>query len=209
MAGIALGIAHAGLAETAVRRLRAMLLMALAEGSLEARWHIGDPAEAHVLVTTAAALRELKPTLPLSSTRVIAVLAAEADAPAPGVFRLAVPIRLEALLELLTMAERRGSAQPIAPIASDHPLMRVAMLIRSDGKTADDRVWRVAGLARVPIYVMPSRRQFYCTESLLAMQHLDPNSEISVISLIPTKLPAGRTQPKPLVMLQWTVGLLA
>jgi hypothetical protein len=210
MNGVALGIAHAGLAESDVRRLRAMLLLALAEGSLRGHWQISEPATAQVLVTSATAFAEVARLLPTSRARLVAVLAEEAAyVPPPGTVKIDRPIGMDALLELLTLAESRMTAQPIAPAtAEEHRLIQLAGLIRAEGAVPDSRAWVITGLGRGPIWAVPSRRQFFCAESLFAVQTLDLHTGISLSPRPIEELPAERIQPRPLVMLQWTVGLL-
>src|SRR5690606_29380782 len=68
--------------------------------------------------------------------------------------------------------------------------------------------WRVTGLSRAPIYIAPHRRQFFCTESLRTVHRFDVRNGIELTLLPSTNLPVADEQPKPMVMLQWSVGLL-
>lgn len=201
-----LGLAHVGLAEADVRRLRAMMMMALADGALRRRWSIVDPSRASVVIIgmeAAGRLAELA-----SGNRIVAVLVGTADVVPPGTRTLSWPIRAEALLELLQEAERR--AIPIARAREpEHSLIRLAKLLRSAGADApSEDAWRIRGLCRASVYIAPGRRQFFCTESLRSLQRFDIRNDIDLSPLPPTALPAARAQPKPIVMLQWSVGLL-
>jgi hypothetical protein len=205
----ALGIAHVGLAEADVQRLRAMLLLVLAEGTLSGNWHVSDPAGADLLVTTKDVLRQLSRSLPASATRLVAVLSAASEPAPQGAFSLATPIAMEALLKLMVHAEdRRMHPYRSSALARRHPLTQLAELIRNRGEGAPKgRTLRIEGLARAPIYAVIAHRQFYCSESLLAVAHFDAHTEVAIEPLGVEEVPAECTQPKPLVMLQWAVGL--
>jgi hypothetical protein len=208
MKGVALGIAHAGLTDGDASRLRAMLLLALAEGTLIGHWYESEPEDSDVLVTSAKAYGELAQRLPQSRARIVAILGESAVPSPPGTFRLGRPISVDALLGLLTVAEGRVAGAPIAAsTAQEHGLMQLAALIRSHGGTGAGRAWRISGLARAPIYAVPEDRQFFCTESLFAVQSFDLQTRIIVTPLAPG-VPPVRARPRPLVMLQWAVGLM-
>jgi hypothetical protein len=201
-----LGLAHVGLGEADVRRLRAMMMMALADGSLRGRWSIVEAPRANVVIVGAEALARLASLAP--GNRLVAVLAGASDVVPPGTRTLSWPIRVEALLELLKDAERQAISSSVAH-GSEHSLIRLAKLLRAKGADApQEDAWRVTGLCRAPIYVAPARRQFFCTESLRSLSRFDLRNEIALSPMPLTALPAASEQPKPLVMLQWSIGLL-
>lgn len=201
-----LGLAHVGLSEADVRRLRAMLMMALADGSLRARWISVDATEADAVILGAEAIDRLDEFA--RTKRLVAVLVGAADCVPPGTRTLNWPIRAEALLELLQEAE----AQP-APTAAaatlDRPLVRLAQLLRrGDHDGLRGEAWCVTGLSRTPIYVVPQLRQFFCTESLRTVHRFDVHNDIDLTPMPIAELPIGHEHPKPIVMLQWSIGLL-
>jgi hypothetical protein len=203
---VELGLAQVGLNERDIRRLRAMMMVALADGSLRKRWGFVEASCASVIIVDIEAAGQVQQLA--AGGRIVAVLAGAADAVPPGVRTLSWPIRAEALLELMQEAERRphlqsGSAPP------DDPLIQVADLLRRTGSSASQEdAWQVTGLCRAPIFIAPQRRRFYCTDSLRTLHRFDGRSEIKVSPIALADLPSADEQPKPIVMLQWSVGLL-
>lgn len=202
---VELGLAHVGLLETDVRRLRAMLMMALADGSLRAHWNIVAPERANVIVLSADLTDQL--TTLARNDRLVALLVGAADTAPPRTPTLRWPIRMEELLELLKRAEMQSFARS-NDVAADHPLIRLADLLRPQSAASRD-AWRITGLSRTPIYVAPARRQFFCAESLRTIHRFDVRNDISLAPVSLADLPLGQEQSRPIVMLQWSIGLLA
>jgi hypothetical protein len=203
---VELGLAHVGLIEADIRRLRAMLMLALADGSLRAQWNIVDAQRADVIILSAEQIEE---RIPLSrGDRLVAVLVGASDRVPAGIPTLSWPIRMEDLLELLKQAELQALARSNAA-SSDHPLIQLANLLRSLSRNVSrDDAWRITGLSRTPIYVAPGRHQFFCTESLRTVHRFDIRNAIGLSPIPVSDLPSNHEQPKPIVMLQWSIGLL-
>jgi hypothetical protein len=202
---VELGLAHVGLGEADIRRLRAMLMMAMADGSLRAHWSEMDASRASVIILGADRVEQW-PEL-ARGNRIVAVLVGAADKVAPGTPTISWPIRAEALLDLLKQAENRFS-QPASRGVSQ-PLIQLADLLRRTGDSAPrSDAWLVTGLTRASIYIAPQRRQFFCTESLRSMHRFDVRNQLEVALVPLADLPSAPEMPKPIVMLQWSVGLL-
>jgi hypothetical protein len=205
-----LGIAHTGLSDDDIRRLRAMLLMALADGSLKGRWYETDPAAAHLLVTSPRIHSVLDASGLLNPNKIVGMVVRDNEPLPPGALKISWPISIDGMLELLQLAERRAletsAEQNVA--RADHPLVHLAELLRHPGTGASDReTVRIAGLVPAPIYVVLSRRQFHSANSPRALQHLGTRSEIAIDRLPLAQLPADAGGPQPLVILQWSLGL--
>ena len=206
-----LGIAHVGLADTDVRRLKSMMASAIGDCTLVARWCLAQPAKAHLVVGSPEAAAEIvaDTVADRNPEQVVAVLAGESDAEVPGTERLPWPIRIEQLLSLLRTVERRVLKVSVMPEAdAAHPLVRLAALLRHAEEPAD-LSWRITGLGRAPIYITPARRQYFCAESLRMLRSFDSGSRLDFMPVPPRDLPTEFTQPKPIAMLQWSVGMLA
>jgi hypothetical protein len=205
---VELGLAHIGLGEADVRRLRAMMMMALADGSLRARWSLTHTRDASVIIVGVEMLDRLEDLS--QDNRIAVALVGAADRVPPGTRTISWPIRVEALLDLLKQAEARQFTSRSRAAASDSPLVRLAKLLRPAGQSEapPGDAWRVTGLSRAPIYIAPARRQFFCTESLRSVHRFDFRSEIELTPLPVTELPLAQEHPKPIVMLQWSIGLL-
>ena len=206
-----LGIAHIGLADTDVRRLKSMMASAIGDGTLVARWCLAKPASAHLVIGSPESAGNILSTsgAGLNPEQVVAVLAGESDAEVEGAVKLPWPIRIEHLLDLLRTVERRVLKVTVMPEAdAAHPLVRLAALLRHAEEPAD-LSWRITGLGRAPIYIAPARRQYFCAESLRMLRSFDNGSRLDFMPVPPRDLPTEFTQPKPIAMLQWSVGLLA
>jgi hypothetical protein len=200
-----LGLAHVGLSEADIRRLRAMLMMALADGTLRARWTLTDAQHAHVVILGVEALDRRESFA--ADGRIVVVLVGAADRVPPGTRTLTWPIRAETLLALLKETEGRTLSR--SSVDHTRPLIQLAELLRPAPRETDSaQAWRVTGLARAPIYVAPHRRQFFCSESLRSVHRFDARKDIELTPLAPAELSSVSDSPKPLVMLQWSVGLL-
>jgi hypothetical protein len=201
-----LGLAEVGLSEADGRRLRAMLMMALADGSLRARWRLVDASHARVIILDAAKIDRL-PGLN-QDNRIVAVLAGTADSVPAGARTLDWPIRAEALLALLRDAEAQAHA-PRADATSGRPLIRLAELLRRTNLHATHGdAWLVTGMTRAPMYIAPQRKQFFCTESLRTLHRFDVRNDFEIAPIPATALPIANERPKPIAMLQWSIGLL-
>ena len=204
-----LGLAYVGLGPQDVHRLKGVMVKVITDGLVAGRWRLTDPAKAHLIIAgsdSSAARHGHKPTAPLQS--VVAVLAGESDAVAEGCLKLAWPIRLEDVVALLGMIERRvPSNGAIQPAVREHSLIRLAgILRRSDA--SNDFAWRIAGLTKGPTFVAPARKLCFSGDSLMSIGRFDMAREVEFDPISLDALPESSEQRKPIVMLQWWVGLL-
>jgi hypothetical protein len=205
-----LGIAHVGLADTDVRRLKSMMASAIGDCTLVARWCLAKLETAHLVIGSpeAAAGIVADCAAERNPEQVVAVLAGESDAEVEGTEKLPWPIRIEHLLALLRTVERRVLKVSVMPEAdASHPLVRLAALLRHAEGPAD-LCWRIVGLGRAPIYIAPAHRQYFCAESLRTLNRFENGGRLDFMPVPPRDLPTEFTQPKPIAMLQWSVGLL-
>jgi hypothetical protein len=216
-----LGIAHLGLSEPDSYRLRTVSSFAATVAVLRHRWVMSVPEKADLLVVNS----DWPPPRIRSSAngmrQIVAVLAKDSDEVPGGYLRLRSPIRLENLLSLLTAVE--GSAERIwrerltragAGVSEDmlSPLLELAALIREetirregDGAEPSGALWSASGFTEQPLIICPGERAFYSDEPLIS-----PSLEKDVpIEIVPVaEHEAGPLSGKrPLVMLQWAVGL--
>lgn len=209
-----LGIAHVGLADTDVRRLKSMMASAIGDGTLVARWCLAKPVAAHLVIGSPESAHRIlsNPAGAQNGEQVVAALAGESDAEVEGAVKLPWPIRIEHLLNLLRSVERQVLKVSVMPEAdAAHPLVRLAALLRHAEQPAD-LSWRITGLGRAPIFIAPARRQYFCAESLRMLRSFDSfdgSQHLDFMPVPPRDLPTEFTQPKPIAMLQWSVGLLA
>ncbi len=210
-----LGIAHVGLAKTDVQRLKAVMAMAITNDTLAARWCMRETGTADLVIfapdspegqAMAAAGRA-------SRAKVFAVLAGESEHVEVACERLAWPIRLEGLLELLKKVEKRSAAEagvsePPPPSLHDSGshLVRLASLLRDAPESTDGVAWRIDGASRRPLYIVPGRRSFYFGEPLTALRNLDFDVQLDFVPL-PIEEVSDKAAAKPIQMLQWLVGL--
>jgi hypothetical protein len=203
---VELGLAHVGLSEADVRRLRAMLMLALADGSLRAQWNFVAAKHARVIILGVESIDQMEAFS--QGNRIVSVLVGAADHVPPGTRTLSWPIRAEDLLELLQQAETLEVSNASTSSCSRSLIQLAELLRRSSQDTPRNEVWRVTGLSRTPIYIAPHHRQFFCTESLRTVHRFDVRDEIDLIQVPIGELPVLQEQPKPIVMLQWSIGLL-
>lgn len=209
------GVAHVGLTGADQTRLKAILGIAVTGGGLAARWRMCDPAEACLVVVGAGssegALFLGQPNL--QQGKVVAVLAGESDEVPAGCTKLPWPIRLEHVLALLKRIEQTPVSAPAAkrPASAargrENHLVRFASLLRDAATAPRDLVWRISGMHKRSIYVALGERAFYFADSLANLRTVDPDVELEFVP-VPAEAAPGHGTKRPIVMLQWTVGLL-
>ena len=211
-----LSISQVGLSNADSHRLKTVLVMAvIGDGSLRKSWKFVESPDANLVVTSLDSEegRELIGSTKQVDGRRIALLAGEADEVPDGVTKLPWPIRLEELLKLLRSVEKKfgdsdASIVKSEPVTTSNevPLIRLASLLRdSDGATSNT-AWKVEGLSRNSVYVSPGEKLFYLGESLNGLRNIDPHRELS-FDPVPIEDVQRKAGKKPLVMLQWLVGL--
>jgi len=214
-----LGIAHIGLSDSDAQRLRAVMAMAFTNRDLKYRWMMTVPATANLVVVAADSEAGLAAAAASAGRQTFAVLAGEADAVPSGCLKFAWPIRLENTVSLLAAVERKieKNGQPGAKAAQLGParvgpangsdLIRLASMLREGGGPAGT-VWRVDGISKRPLYVAPADKAFYFNESLVVLRDSSAFAQLSFVP-VPIEELSVLVGKKPLVMLQWLVGLLS
>lgn len=208
------GIAHVGLAVADQTRLKAILGIAVAGGGLAARWRMCDAADACLVVVGAGSSEGARFVAQpdLQQGKVVAVLAGESDQVPAGCTRLPWPIRLEHVLALLKRIEQTPVSAPSAKRSAaargpESHLVRFASLLRDAATAPRNLVWRISGMHKRSIYVALGERAFYFADSLAHLRTVDPDVELEFVP-VPAEAAPGHGTRRPIVMLQWTVGLL-
>jgi hypothetical protein len=215
MMTVDLRIGYVGLSEMDEQRLKAVMRMALTNGVLRAKWRMSEAAHAHLVVVAPDSAEGLAMIAAghQDPGKVFAVLAGESDSITLDCARLPWPIRLENLLALLKSVESKADHADATPAAqsclteSKSHFVRLAALLRASEDASEQVAWRIAGLHRRSLYVAPGRRVFYFGDSLATLRQINTSIELEFVPIPIEELPhdGGR---KPIVMLQWLVGLL-
>jgi hypothetical protein len=208
-----LHISHVGLSEADLKRLKAVMVAIVSNGDVDARWCMGDATTANLVLVSpdSDVARQFAVDPARNPRQVIAAVVGESDSVSFECEKLAWPIRLTSLLDLLKRVEARASKVdasdvpdiPNAP--ADNQLMQLARLLR-EGESADDLVWRVSGLSNRPVYVAAQQRSFIYEDSLLNLLQFDPHAALQMEPITADQLPP-QDQRKPIRMLQWLIGL--
>jgi len=206
-------ISHLGLPAADVKRLKAVMVAIVSGNDLQARWCMGDAATADLVLVSpdGELVRQFVADPARGPNQVIAALVGESDSVSFESEKIAWPIRLGGLLELLQRVELRirkvgtGSTPEIPPAPADNKLVQLAKLLR-DEDCGDNLAWRVSGLSDRPVYVAPHQQTFICEDSLLSLLQFDPHAAIELVPITDAQFRA-QGQRKPIRMLQWLIGL--
>lgn len=204
-----LGLAYVGLSPQDVLRLKGILVKVITDRLVAGLWRITDPAKAHLIIAggPSSAGRHGQQLTQHRQT-VVAVLMGESDAAVEGCLKLAWPIRLDDVVALLEMIERRvPSNGAMPPAMREHSLIRLAGVLRHSD-APNDFAWRIDGLTKGPTYVAPARKLCFSGDSLMSIGRFDMAREVEFDPISLDALPESSERRKPIVMLQWWVGLL-
>jgi hypothetical protein len=209
-----LGVAQLGLSETDAHRLKTMLGIAATSSGLGHRWVMSNPSAADLVVLSpeSAVSAELLDIKRSARRQVFAVVAGETDVVPPECHRLPWPVRLEHVVSLLEVVERKvekanrlSTVPGTAHCEPDNDLVGLASILR--GVTGGEPGgWRVDGIAGHALHISLADRVFYFDDSLANLRGLAPDIRFEF-----NPVPAGsmRAMPakRPLIMLQWLIGL--
>ena len=213
---MALGVSQVGLSDSDRHRLRTILAMVMMNSSAaREKWVATDAAAANLVVTDAAssAGRELIESSKDNEGLLVAVLAGEADEVPEGCLKLAWPIRVEEMLRLLITAQKHLEQFESSPstLTADAQgessgLVQVASMLRDSDDKGSNTAWRIDGLSSRPVYISAGDGIFCFGGSLIKLRALDPQLQASFVP-IPIEDISAKNDKKPLVMLQWLIGL--
>jgi hypothetical protein len=147
------------------------------------------------------------------------VLVAAADTIPPGCERLLWPMRASDLRSLLLNVEDRvarrngggtssaGGLLTPAPLPGNSLLDLANMLREANEPDAHGSAWIVRGIAPMPLYVVPRTSAFLFEGSLATLRNLPRHGPLAITRVREQDLSHGGAA-KPLIMLQWLVGIL-
>lgn len=217
---MALTMSQIGLSPADQQRLKAIMGILLTNQGMEHRWSMGAPGESQLVIIAADSDEGLAFAAENAGTdgKLLAVLAGESDTVPGSCVRLPWPLRVEDMLRVLKKAENLAeasspaetSARPAPPVQGDNSadhIMRLAVMLRDANEASGDAVWYIKGFGNRSLYVVPGHRSFYYGDSLATLRNLDPKAHLEFVPISQEQLP-GRQLQKPIVMLQWLVGLL-
>ena len=147
---------------------------------------------------------------------VTAVLVAAADTIPPGCKRLLRPVRAKDLRNLLLEVEQRVvsgktgavSGRTIRPPRPPVSLLELASTLREANEPdSHGSAWIVRGIGPGPLYVVPGTSAFLFEGSLSTLRNLPLGRSLTIARIPEQDLPYGAAG-KPLIMLQWLVGML-
>ena len=213
---MALGISQVGLSDSDSHRLRTILAMVMMNSpTAREKWVSTDATAANLVVTDveSSAGQELIDSSKDNEGLLVAVLAGEADKVPEGCLKLAWPSRVEELLRLLITAQERLEQFESSPSAltedaqgGSSGLVQVASMIRDSDEKGSNTAWRIDGLSSRPVYISPGDSIFCFGGSLIKLRALDPKLQASFVP-VPIEDINAKHDKKPLVMLQWLIGL--
>lgn len=135
---------------------------------------------------------------------VTAVLVAAADTIPPGCERLLWPVRPKDLRNLLLKVEQRTIPPPQPSVS----LLELASTLREANEPGSHgSAWIVRGIGAGPLYVVPGTSAFLFEGSLSTLRNLPRGRSLTIARIPEQDLPCGAAG-KPLIMLQWLVGML-
>jgi len=220
------GIAFVGLPPDDERRVATAIEIMSRHKLLPSPWR--------VCAVTAADLVIVAPNNPASQPLlenaiqrtgpVTAVLVAAADTIPPGCARLVWPVRPKDLRNLLLEVEqrvvrRKDGAEASAGVsnvkgrtigAPRRPvsLLELAHTLREANEPdSHGSAWIVRGIGPRPLYVVPRISAFLFEGSLSTLRNLPRGRSLTITRIPEQDLPCGAAG-KPLIMLQWLVGML-
>lgn len=208
-----LHISHVGLSAADVKRFKAVMIAIVSNRDVEARWCMGEPHTANLVLVSpdSEVARQFVADPARKPDQVIAAVVGESDSVSFECDKLAWPIRLASLLELLKRVELRipssisASAAELPSAPARNKLVELAKLLR-DVESGDNLAWRINGLSDRPVYVAPHEKAFIFEDSLLHLVQFDPLAELELVPITVGQVPR-EDQRKPIRMLQWLVGL--
>jgi len=206
-------ISHVGLSDADLKRFKAVMIAIVSNRDVEARWCMGEATTANLVLVSPDS--ELTQQFIADPTRkpgqIIAAILGESDSVAFECEKLAWPLRLPGLIDLLKRVEQRigsadGKTAPESPgISADNKLVQFAQLLR-ETTPGDKPTWCVSGLSERPVYVSLQDKTFIFEDSLLNLLQVDPNAALELQPISEDQLPE-QGQRKPIRMLQWLIGL--
>jgi hypothetical protein len=141
-------------------------------------------------------------------------LVAAADTIPPGCERLLWPVRPKDLRNLLLEVEQRmvrrkdGAEAKIGAPRRPVSLLELAHTLREANEPdSHGSAWIVRGIGPRPLYVVPRISAFLFEGSLSTLRNLPPGRSLTITRIPEQDLPCGAAG-KPLIMLQWLVGML-
>ena len=224
--GVDLGVAFVGLPPDDEWRVRAAIEIMSRHKLLPTPWRLCAVKSADLLIV-APNNPASHPLLERATQRtgpVTAVLVAAAETIPPGCERLLWPVRPKDLRNLLLEVERRvvrGKADadtgadassvkgrtvraPRPPVS----LLELAHTLRAANEPdSHDSAWIVRGIGHKPLYVVPGDSAFLFEGSLSTLRNLPRGRSLTITRIPQQDLPCGAVG-KPLIMLQWLVGML-
>jgi hypothetical protein len=220
------GVAFVGLPPDDERRVGAAIQIMSRHKLLPTPWRLCAVTAAD-LVIVAPNNPASQPLLESAIQRtgpVTAVLVAAADTIPPGCKRLLRPVRAKDLRNLLLEVEQRvvsgkagaeiGAAiggvrgRTIRPPRPPVSLLELAYTLREANEPdSHGSAWIVRGIAAKPLYVVPGISTFLFEGSLTTLRNLPRNRSLTITRIREQDLP-DRAGGKPLIMLQWLVGML-
>jgi hypothetical protein len=220
------GVAFAGLPPDDERRIAAAIEIMSRHKLLPTPWHLCAVSAAD-LVIVAPNNPASQPLLASAIQRtgpVTAVLVAAADPIPPGCERLLWPVRPKDLRNLLLEVEQRvvrrkagadsgtgASSVKGRTIRAPRPpvsLLELAHMLREANQPdSHGSAWIVRGIGPRPLYVVPGISAFLFEGSLSTLRNLPRGRSLTITRIPEQDLPDTGTG-KPLIMLQWLVGML-
>jgi hypothetical protein len=219
------GVAFVGLPPDDERRVAAAIEIMSRHKLLPTRWRLCAVTAAD-LVIVAPNDPASQPLLENAIQRtgpVTAVLVSAADTIPPGCERLVWPVRPKDLRNLLLEVEQRvvrrkdgaetsagvsvkgrTSGAPRQPVS----LLELAHTLREANEPdSHGSAWIVRGIGPRPLYVVPRISAFLFEGSLSTLRNLPRGRSLTITRIPEQDLPRGAAG-KPLIMLQWLVGML-
>jgi hypothetical protein len=224
--GVDLGVAFVGLPPDDERRIRAAIEILSRHKLLPTPWRSCAVTSAD-LVIVAPNNPASQPLLASAIQRtgpVTAVLVAATEPIPPGCERLLWPVRPKDLRSLLLEIEQRVVRQKagantgagassvkgrtIRPPRPPVSLLELAHTLRAANEPdSHDSAWIVRGIGPRPLYVVPGTSSFLFEGSLSTLRNLPLGRSLTITRIPEQDLPCGAVG-KPLIMLQWLVGML-
>jgi hypothetical protein len=213
------GVAFVGLPPGDERRIRAAIGILSIHKLLPTPWRLCAVEEAD-LVIVAPDNPVSRPLLESAIQRtgpVTAALVVAADTIPTGCERLLWPIRASDLRNLLLNVEDRvthgngsagtSSAGGLTPLSRGSLLDLANMLREANEPDSLGSAWIVHGIAPKLLYVVPRRSAFFFEGSLSTLRNLPRHGSLAITRVREQDLSHGGAA-KPLIMLQWLVGIL-
>jgi hypothetical protein len=224
------GVAFVGLPPDAERGIRAAIGMLTIAKHLPVPWRVCTVEEADLVIVAPKSVgsqllleRAIRQRGP-----VISALVGAADTVPPGCEKLSWPVRGNDLRNLLLTVDERGgrgsgsdgashSGANVGALSTHEPVPRGSLLdlayVLKEANEPDSYgcAWMVLGIGCKPLYVAPRLSAFLFEGSLLTLRDRlsDPlrDDSLAITRISEQNLPQSVTG-KPLIMLQWLVGIL-